>query len=73
MVAGLARNAFGGDRQMTEEQIERAVERQFDALDARFMSTGSSMTQAEYDAAVLAIGDWSDRQYRKMIRAAEGW
>jgi hypothetical protein len=47
---------------MTEEQIERAVERKVDNLDARFMATGSTMTQAEYDAASAEILRWADNE-----------
>lgn len=46
---------------MTEDQIERRVERLFDALDRRFMN--SAMTQAEYDAAAADISAWADAQY----------
>lgn len=38
---------------MTEDQIERWVERAYDALDKEFMAT--SMTQEEYDCKSLAI------------------
>ena len=48
---------------MTEEQIERAVERKFNSLDARFMTTGSTMTQAEYDAASAEISRWAESEY----------
>jgi hypothetical protein len=51
---------------MTEEQIERAVERKFDALDARLMA-GSS--QEEYDKASARIAAWADREYRFRRRA----
>jgi hypothetical protein len=47
---------------MTEDQIECAVERKIDAIDARYMA--SKMTQAEYDAAIKAVNDWADREYR---------
>ncbi len=55
---------------MTEEQIERAVERQFNNLDARFMRDGLTMTQAEYDAESAAISRWADNEYRFVERAA---
>jgi hypothetical protein len=48
--------------EMTEDQIERKVERRFDALDARLM--GGGMTQAEYDAAALAIRELAEVEYR---------
>ncbi len=47
---------------MTEDQIERAVERKTDGLDARFMAR--KLTQAEYDAEHRAIARWADTQYR---------
>ena len=45
---------------MTEEQIERGVERKFDRLDRRFIA--GPMSQAEYDAESAAIGKWADEQ-----------
>lgn len=45
---------------MTEEQIERAVERKFNTLDARFL--GTAMTQAEYDAETTAINIWAEQE-----------
>jgi hypothetical protein len=48
---------------MTEEQIERAVQRKFDSLDARFMAD-NSMTQAEYHARAADIFRWADIEYR---------
>ncbi len=47
---------------MTEEEIERVIERKMDALDARFMMR--TMTQAEYDAAVRRLNEWTDVKYR---------
>ncbi len=44
---------------MTEDQIERSVERRFDRLDAQFMADGSTMTQAEYDAKCIKISQWA--------------
>jgi hypothetical protein len=51
---------------MTEDQIERSVERKMDSLDARFMN--SSMSQAEYDNHVKMINAWAEAEYR-----AVGW
>lgn len=48
--------------EMTEEQLERAVERKVNSLDARFMN--SKMTQAEYDAEMKEINDWAEKEYR---------
>jgi hypothetical protein len=56
---------------MTEEQIERIVERNFDKLDARFMRDGSTMTQAEYDAASAAIHRWAENEYRLCSEALD--
>lgn len=49
---------------MTEEQIERAVERKVDSLDNRFIRSGSTMTQEEYNAEQKAIARWAEDQYR---------
>ncbi len=54
---------------MTEEQIERAVERKFNSLDARFMSATNDMTQSTYDAASKAIHDWAEIEYQRVDRA----
>jgi hypothetical protein len=42
---------------MTEDQVERAVERMFDALDARLMA--GKLSQAEYDAEGMKIARWA--------------
>jgi hypothetical protein len=47
---------------MTEEQIERAVERATDRLDAGLMN--GTLAQAEYDAAIKSLSDWADKAYR---------
>ena len=49
---------------MTEEQIERAVERKVDALDARWMNMNNKMTQSEYDFEMKKIVHWADIEYR---------
>lgn len=46
---------------MTEDQIEREVEKRVDRLDRNFMN--SFMTQADYDAAMRAIDRWAEYQY----------
>lgn len=46
---------------MTEEQIERKVERAMNALDARLMS--GSLTQADYDHEVMILDKWAQQQY----------
>src|SRR4029077_12030554 len=47
--------------EMTEDQIERTVERKFNSLDAKFMA--GAMTQAEYDLAASEINKWADKEY----------
>lgn len=47
---------------LTEEQIERKVELQFDLLDLKLI--GGAITQAEYDARCRAIGEWAEREYQ---------
>lgn len=54
---------------MTEEQIERAVERKTDALDRVFMATGTTMTQAEYNAESAKITAWAEAQYLTAIKS----
>lgn len=53
---------------MTEEQIERAVERATDRLDAQFMADGSLMTQAEYDYQIFLLDKWSQLMYSPQFR-----
>jgi len=45
---------------LTEEMIERIVERRTDTIDKKFMDGRS--TQAEYDADCKAISEWADRE-----------
>lgn len=47
---------------MTDEQIEREVERRFNRLDHLFINR-KAMNQAEYDRQARAIGDWAEYQY----------
>lgn len=54
---------------MTEEQIERQVERMTNALDARFMADNNTMTQAEYDAESKKIGEWADAEFSRATRS----
>jgi hypothetical protein len=37
---------------VTDDQIERAVERKKYKLDARYMASGTTVTKAEYDAEI---------------------
>jgi hypothetical protein len=46
---------------MTEEQIERRVERVMDALDAQLMS--GSLTQADYDCNVRDLNAWAEAKF----------
>lgn len=47
---------------LTEEQIERAVERMIDRLDATYMA--HKITHEEYDATMKIITEWADKEYR---------
>jgi len=47
---------------LTEDQIERQVERFTDRADAAFMA--GKLTQAEYDARMKEISLWADAEYR---------
>jgi uncharacterized membrane protein len=49
---------------MTEDQIERAVERAIDKLDSRLM--GGEITQTVYDRQVDNIEKWAAGQYKAM-------
>jgi hypothetical protein len=48
---------------MTEDQIERQVERAMDRLDAQLLS--GKLTQAEYDREVSTLDKWAQQQARK--------
>ena len=47
---------------LTEDQIEVAVSRKIDRLDAAFMS--GKFDQSEYDRRMQEIYDWADVEYR---------
>lgn len=47
---------------MTEDQIERTVERMTDNADRLFMS--GTIDQTTYDAKMRDIATWADKQYR---------
>lgn len=49
---------------MTEDQVERTVERKVNSLDNRFMRSGSTMTQEEYNAEMKAINNWAEKEYK---------
>jgi hypothetical protein len=46
---------------MTEDQIERAVERKYDRIDAQLMA--GKLTQAEYDFEHKCIMRWAEDRY----------
>ena len=54
------------DRTMTDEQIERAVERKMDRLDHRLMIR--TLTQREYDEEVRRLDKWAEQEYRFITR-----
>ncbi len=45
---------------MTEDQIERRVEKMMDHLDKVFMA--GEMSQESYDQAVRSLDEWAERQ-----------
>jgi uncharacterized membrane protein len=47
---------------MTEDQIERKVERTTDFIDAQFMA--GKLTQDEYDRKMRELSRWADSLYR---------
>ena len=47
---------------MTEDEIERRVERLFNALDRKLMS--GQLMRAEYDRQAAEIAAWADEQYK---------
>lgn len=49
---------------VTEERVERAVERLFNSADAIFLKGGA--TQAQYDAWSARLAAWSAEQYEKV-------
>ena len=51
---------------LTEDQIERRVERAIDALDKRFMN--GDIGQLEYDMEIVRIDRWSYQQYYWIYR-----
>jgi hypothetical protein len=51
---------------LTEEQIERRVERMTDRVDARLMN--GSLTQEAYDVAIEFVNEWAEREYRFRLR-----
>lgn len=48
---------------MTEDQIERIVERQMDKLDLQY--TKGMLTNEEYEAEVRELDNWANDEYRQ--------
>ena len=48
---------------MTEDQIERRVEKMTDSLDRQFMA--GAISQKDYDSAMRELAQWADRQPRE--------
>ena len=51
---------------VSEDQIEREVERMYDRLDASFLKEGSDMTIEEYHLQCEEIDLWSRLRYREL-------
>jgi hypothetical protein len=47
---------------MTEDQIERAVERTTDAIDAQYMA--GKLSESEYKDKLSKLDQWAEREYR---------
>jgi hypothetical protein len=54
---------------MTEDQIERRVERVMDALDARLMD--GRLSRADYDREVIILDKWASQQHSVYTRAID--
>lgn len=54
---------------MTEDQIENAVSRRTDGIDARYMR--GALTEAEYQAEMKALNAWAEAQYAAARKAGE--
>ena len=48
---------------MTEEQIERRVEKQTDRIDRYFMN--GDITREEYDERIKELSQWAEKQYNQ--------
>lgn len=51
---------------MTEDQIERAVERKTNSADNAFMN--GILSQEEYDFHMTEINKWAENQYTKIVK-----
>ena len=52
---------------MTEDQIERRVERMVDRLDKQYM--GGEITEKEYSLQMRLISSWADTMYKASEKA----
>jgi hypothetical protein len=50
------------ETRLTEDQIERIVERETDRLDKALMK--GVLTQEEYDREIIVLDKWASQQYR---------
>lgn len=48
-------------RRMTEDQIERAIERRMDKLDYRLI-VDNSLTQAQYEREIRLLNHWAQNE-----------
>lgn len=48
---------------MTEEEIERKVEKTIDKLDKRYLS--GEITREQYESEMVLISRWAEEQYKK--------
>jgi hypothetical protein len=55
---------------MTEDQIERGVEKMMDSLDQLFLA--GQMSQDSYDQAVRSLDEWAERKITEAIRTGQG-
>ena len=55
-----------GLQMLTEDQIERLVERRMDGFDRNLIA--GHMSQIAYDTKVTDLNDWAETMYRKVAR-----
>ena len=55
------------DMRMTEDRIERIVEREMDKLDKLFLNGGISIER--YDEEVAFLDRWASRQYENLYHS----
>jgi hypothetical protein len=54
---------------VTEDHIERLVEKQTDSLDAQLMK--GTLSQKDYDKAMRDLSEWAAYQYKYKPKGAE--